>query len=77
MEIPYQAIAIWISVGAMAVAFYKGGDNARIVILGLAILSFSFPILFPTSTVRLISFIVKCLIGLGCLIYLKWLSAQS
>jgi ABC-type glycerol-3-phosphate transport system permease component len=68
---PYAAIGTIIALGMMAYAFYEAENRGRLVILVLASATFIIPELFSTSTIGLICYISRILIGIGCYIYVK------
>ena len=57
-------LAVW--------AAYEADGAGRLVIAVLLVLSFLISKLWPGIVVSLICFVGRVLLGIGCLIYLKW-----
>jgi hypothetical protein len=75
VQIPYDAIGLGIALVFMALAFIESELTGRIVILGVLLISFILPAVFPSFVLSVICRIGRLLFGAGCFIYWRYRNA--
>ena len=56
-------------------AFVEAEDRGRVLIASLMGAAFLLPRLFPSLTLRLVCFVARMILAIGCVVYLKWKQA--
>ena len=71
-QLPYAEISAVFALIIVALALFECSTKGRIAIIGILLISFALPIVFPSSAVSLICTIGRLLFGIGCFIYLRY-----
>lgn len=57
---------------ACTLAFFRAQPKGKLLIGGLLALSFLLPMVSASSVVAMVAFGMRALLGVGCVIWLKW-----
>ena len=52
--------------------FYYSGIKGKLIVTTVLALSIALPVFYPIFVVKQLGFVARIILGIGCLIYLKW-----
>jgi len=71
-QLPYAEIGTGIALILVIWGIYDSEGKARLIILALALPLFLLPLFVSSAVPRLICFVGRLLLGIGCYIYIKY-----
>jgi hypothetical protein len=70
--VAFPGIATFVVLVFIGLAFYEADVKGRIIVFGLAAITFLLPLFIHSLAMPTICFVARILLGIGCLVYWKW-----